>query len=359
VLLQAFNLNVPSMMVGLLGVRSYLLYSLLLFLLPAALERLHRHERLVTAVVIGLIAPVLILGLYQFYQPLDSWLNQYVATDTNAAKVLNRPRITGTFSYIAGMSEFLIFSVFLGLAISLTGFQYKIQRYQWLGTSLLLLAMIVAPMNGSRSVVYGILLPLPFILYASLQGQNKTRVIIGVVALLTIGSVLVAQSEWTMQGWDTIAYRVENASDQDTRIQTMVLDPLAKISVGGLIGYGTGSTHQAAGILSEQGRVSIPGVYYEIEIGRIIIELGVIGACLYVSLKLLLSWLAWRAMIRAKKPWHNLLSTLSFGYLFTNITPASVIVFNHTAGSLYWICAACAIWVWSRQEFEKWLTIDK
>ncbi|WP_157621382.1 O-antigen ligase family protein [Salisaeta longa] len=352
VVLQAFNFNTPSLAVGVLGVRSYLLYSVLLILLPVALERVRRPEHVITAIVLVGVVPVLLLGWYQFYQPVGSWINQYVAEDMAEVGVLSNPRITGTFSYIGGMGAFLSFALFLGMGILLAGLKHKHRWYQWLGGGLLLLALIVAPMNGSRSVVYGVFVPLPFILYASLRRQKKGGVLAGIIVLLALGGVVASESEWAAQGWETIEYRIENASDQDTRIQTMLLDPFYKLSVGGLTGYGTGATHQAAGALSASGRVSIPGVYYEGELGRVIIELGIVGGALFVLLKLFLAWVAWQAMVRARTAWRSLLSIVAFGKLFLS-AGAGMIVFNHIAGALYWICAGCAVWVWSRQEIER------
>ena len=74
----------------------------------------------------------------------------------------------------------------------------------------------------------------------------------------------------------------------------MLMDPIKKIPGGGVVGYGTGSTHQGAGFLAPGGRINILGVHYEGEFGRVIIELGVVGGCLYFLSKLVLAWIAWQ-----------------------------------------------------------------
>jgi len=351
VLLQAFNLNVPSLGVGLLGIRSYLLYSSLLILLPAALEHVDRHERLVTVVVLGVIVPVLVLGIYQYFQPVDAWINDYLAEDMENAAVMGRPRIGGTFSYLGGMAPFLTFSTFLGLGMLVAGVRHDHRGYKSLGGGLLLLALIVAPMNGSRSVVYGLALPLPFVLYVVTERRTLGALLGAVLLVGMIGAAVVIESDWAATGWETITYRMETASDQDTRIQTMLLDPVRKVPVGGLLGYGAGTTHQAATALSDAGRLQIEGVYYEGELGRVLIELGVVGALFFLALKVWLAWIAWRAMRRARTAWEDLLSILSFCVLFLN-AGVGMIVFNHIAGSIYWVCAGCAAWVWSRQEID-------
>ena len=57
--MQAFNLRVPSLAVGLLGIRNYLLYSVLLIVVPMALQYVRRPRRLVTTVGLVVIVPVL------------------------------------------------------------------------------------------------------------------------------------------------------------------------------------------------------------------------------------------------------------------------------------------------------------
>jgi hypothetical protein len=354
VLLQAFNLNVPSAVVGVLGIRSYLLYSLLLILLPLALERVERPRRLLLAVSLGLIVPVLLLGMYQYWQPVGSWINQYVADGTTPVGVLSRPRITGTFSYIGGMGAFLVFALLFGLGVLLSGLRHGDRFYRILGGGVLGLALVVAPMNGSRGVVLGPLVPLPFVLYVLLRRRRGMAVGASLVLLVGMGVFVGSESAWVTQGWEAVEHRMETASDQDTRVQSMLLDPIRKVSVGGFLGYGAGATHQAAGALSSSGRIQIEGVGYEGELGRVLIELGVIGALLFLALKAWLAWIGWQALRRAQGAWTTCLSVMSFSKLFLNLG-VGMIVFNHISSALYWICAGCAVWVWSRQEVREQL----
>ena len=349
VVLQAFNFNVQSPIVGVLGIRSYLLYTVLLVLMPIALEHVERPRRLLFTITLGVVVPVLLLGMYQYSQPVGSWINQYVADDAQAVGVLSRPRITGPFSYIGGMGAFLTFTLFFSLGIFLAGLKFQQRFYQIVGGGLLALALVVAPMNGSRGVVLGLLVPLPFVLYAILRRQRGLAVGLTLLLLTLAGAYAASESAWLTRGWEVIEYRMENASDQDTRVQSILLDPIRKVPVGGLLGYGAGSTHQAATALSSEGRIQIDGVGYEGELGRVIIELGVIGALLFVSLKAWLAWIAWKAMCRASDAWTTSLSVMAFSQLFLYLG-IGMIVFNHVSSSLYWICAGCAVWVWSRQE---------
>lgn len=351
VIAQCFNFNFPSLLGSAVGARGYLLYMVLLILMPAAMEHVQRPERWVTVVSLGVVIPVLTLGIYQYYQPTTAWINQYVSEDQTLAAVGGRPRIVGTFSYIGGMAAFLTFSIFWGLAMTLTGFLRDHRLYKALGACVLLLALIVAPMNGSRSVVLGALVPLPFTFYALLKGRRGSKAVVGLSLLVLVGGYAIGQSGWASEGWSTLEQRATTASDRDTRITTMLTDPIRKVPVGGLFGYGTGSTHQGAGALAPGGVIQIPGVYYEGEFGRVIIELGVIGGGLYFLLKVMIAWFAWRALRRAKTSWHTFLATLCFSTVFLQIA-IGPIVFHHVNGSIYWMCAGVAIWLWSKQEVQ-------
>lgn len=347
VVMQVFNFNFPSIPGSVIGARSYLLYTALLILTPPIMDRIQRPERILTWVVVLGIVPVLLLGFYQYGQPVDAWINQYVADDAGVVGVLSRPRITGTFSYIGGMGVFLSSVLFLAMGIFLAGLRYQHRWYTWMGGALLAFALIVAPMNGSRGVVLGVLVPLPFVLYAVLRGKQGVYVGVLVGLLVLTGSYVAERSGWVSQGWEVIEHRMETASDQDTRVQSMLTDPIRKISAGGILGYGTGSTNNAAGALAG-GKVDV-GVGYEGELGRVIIELGVIGGIFYVLLKVWLAWIAWQALSRAKTAWEALLGITVFGRLFLNMG-TGMIVFNHVGGSLYWLCAGIAVWLWNRQE---------
>ena len=347
VVTQVFNFNFPSLLGSAIGARSYLLYTALLILMPPIMDRIRHSERVLTWVVLAGVAPILLLGFYQYGQPVDAWINRYVAEEANIVGILSRPRITGTFSYIGGMSAFLSSVLFLAMGIFLAGLRYQHRWYTWMGGTLFAFALIVAPMNGSQSVVLGVLVPLPFILYAVLRGKQGIYVGVLVGMLALSGSYVAERSGWVTQGWEAIEHRMETANDQDTRIQSMLTDPIRKIPVGGILGYGTGSTNNAAGALAG-GKVDV-GVGYEGELGRVIIELGVVGGTLYLLLKVWLAWIAWQALRRASTAWEALLGITVFGQLFLSMG-TGMIVFNHIAGALYWLCAGIAVWLWSRQE---------
>jgi hypothetical protein len=345
--LQAFNLRVPSPAVGLLGIRNYLLYSALLVMVPMALQYVRRPKRLVTVIGLVVIAPVLALGFYQYTMPVTHWINQYVATGAPVNAIEGDPRITGPFSYIQGMGTFLVFSLAFGASVFIAGFRRGDRWYQVLGGALFAFALIVAPMNGSRSVIFGFFLAVVFVLYRALQQGRRTSMVVGICVMVLAGGYAMTQTDWATQGWDAFEQRVETASDQGTRVESMLWDPIEKVHI--LLGYGAGSTHPGASALSASGRVYPEGVNYEEELGRVIVELGLIGGVLFSALKLWILWMAWDAMGRARTSWEDILCMTAFIVAALHLI-VEKIVFNHIGGSIYWLCAGAALWVWSRRD---------
>lgn len=105
--LQAFNPSLGSPIVGLLGIRAYLLYIPLIWIIPHLFESETDLQNFLRNYLLLLI-PVCILGIIQFFSPVDSPLNLYVAgEESGIAKVGEFVRITGTFSYLAGLTVYL------------------------------------------------------------------------------------------------------------------------------------------------------------------------------------------------------------------------------------------------------------
>jgi O-antigen ligase len=90
-------------------------------------------------------------------------------------------------------------------------------------------------------------------------------------------------------------------------------------------------------------------VSYEEELGRVIVELGLIGGMLFFALKLWVLWMTWDAMQRARTSWEDILCMTAFIVAALHLI-VEKIVFNHIGGSIYWLCVGAALWVWSRRD---------
>jgi hypothetical protein len=144
----------PSVLLGLLGTRQYLLWWIAPFLCASALVRegsTGRPERLLA------LLTLLICGLaaYQFGQPTDARVNSYVWDHESASAVAavgstGRVRVSSTFSYITGFADFVILMVPLLLACAVQRTPRLSSRLMFVAAALLAAA---APMSGSRATV--------------------------------------------------------------------------------------------------------------------------------------------------------------------------------------------------------------
>ncbi|MBB4062403.1 hypothetical protein GGQ12_002900 [Salinibacter ruber] len=350
VVLQAFNLNQPSVAVGILGIRNYLLYSVLLVIMPRAIQYIRRPTRVVTYVAFGVVLPVLLLGFYQYRMPPGHWINRYVAAGAPVSNVAGDPRITGTFSYIQGMGVWLTTSLAFSTSILVAGLTRGRKRYQLLGGALLTLSLIVAPMNGSRSVIFGYVGALPFVLYAALQRKQGLSLILAFCVLLAAGAYSWSRANIVSEAWTPIKKRTEKTTFEtfEKRITGPILRPFQIVAAGGVSGYGAGTTHPGARALSSEGRVDT-GTLAESELGRVLLELGVFGFILFLGLKLWLLWMAWEAMLQARNSWEDIICITTFVLALVTIGHEKI-VFNHIGGALYWLLIGATAWVWCRHQ---------
>src|SRR5262245_41036746 len=105
--IQLANPHSPSIWLGLFGLKNYLLYCALVFMVPYAFSSMKDLERKLNVYML-LMIPVAVLGLVQFASPANSIINTYVDQygegDLQIARFGedNRARASGTFSYISG-----------------------------------------------------------------------------------------------------------------------------------------------------------------------------------------------------------------------------------------------------------------
>src|SRR6202035_2341561 len=161
-LLEIFNPELPNVLVGILGVKSYFFYVPLLFVLPATFRSDVELGRFLRRYAL-LSIPVGLLALAQFFSPSSSALNTYArASDEGYVTTFgssNFVRVTGTFSYISGYASYLFATAILILAILGTiGWRFKRNLWIYLALGMTLLGML---MTGSRGPVFTLILLFP------------------------------------------------------------------------------------------------------------------------------------------------------------------------------------------------------
>src|SRR5215471_13892279 len=279
IVLDAFNPNIGSVIVGIFGIKCYLLYIGLLYLGPNLFENWTSFERFVRWQVILAIG-ICILGSAQFASPIDSQINRYAAGDEQIIATFGTDaevRITGTFAYITGHVFFIFVSV--ALAAGLLGTSRKRTDY-FLSISALVLCVGNIWMTGSRSAgAMAATFTAALLIWFGFQ-HNRVASRLRVLLVIAIALAGFTTTTWFNKAYNAYLDRIETADDevldrvfQHHEVFGLILD------YAGLTGYGTGITHPGGAAL-EQGlqlKPSQPVPQFEAEYARVLVELGWVG----------------------------------------------------------------------------------
>jgi len=348
VLLQAFNPRQPSLLISALGIKAHLAFVPLAVLLPALIAQTseRRMTRFLWGYTVFLHLPILVLCIYQFYQPPGAWVNQY-ARDSLIATVGEHARITGTFSYIAGATTFLRFSASFSVGVLLAGIRWNRRQLTILGVVLLIISGTVLPMPGSRGPVFifaGTVAAL--LLVVRLQGTHVLR-LAGVLALGSVLLVVGPGKNVFSEGWKVVAERTEGSEDElERRVEDIVMAPVEGIGGAGLFGYGVGTNHQAASNLAPapdwSGWLGIDNTVL-----RVVSEVGILGWLVLLALKVSLLFLAFQAVRWSQAPIELVVAATAFCFMLPKLV--FPVVFNAVGSALYWGAAGAMLGIWSVQ----------
>ena len=352
VLVQAFNLRQPNLMVSALGLKAHLAFMPLVVLLPAAIAETTERQiiRLLWYYALLIVVPLAALSVYQFYQPPSAWINQYVREMGTIATVEGHVRAISTFSYVGSHTAYLVFNAFLGTGLLLAGLRYERRDVLGLGGLIFGATVVVLPMAGSRSPIVIVAVAVAALL---LVVQSRRAGTFRFVALVLLIGVAVVQVTGLGEGWEALAERAATAGDTENRIENVFLSPIYGLERGGLLGYGAGSAHQAAPrfVPGAFGAEWLPEGYIENAIARQIIELGAFGWLLLISLKATLLYLAYQTLRRSRRILELIVGVTAFCMLLAKL-PFPVI-YNVVAGAFYWGSAGAMLGVWSLQEVRR------
>lgn len=350
VVLQAFNLHQPNLIVPAIGLKAHLAYLPLVVLLPALIAQTtgRQIERFLWGYGLLLYMPILALCVYQFFQPKTAWVNQYVREMATVATVEDHPRITGTFSYIGSLTPYLKFNGYLSAGILLGGLRWSRTSLTVLGTVLLTGTFVVLPMTGSRGPVLLVAGGLAVLfLIVGMEGARRLR-IVAASALIAMVVVQGLGGTGLLEGWEALSGRVSPEGSEETRrITNLLLAPILGLENAGLSGYGVGINHQAATRFVSR---SITDVSLGVDNGvlRILAELGAVGWLVLLCLKSALLYLAFRVLRRSRGPVEFIVGATAFCMLLSNLWLP--IVFRLVTSALYWGSAGAMLGVWSLQE---------
>src|SRR5437667_3073009 len=118
--LEIANPLLPNLAIGLFGLKAYLVYAPLLYLVPYAFREPAELRRFLMTFVFLAFVP-LTLGILQFWAPPDSVLNRYAWEEAPLVAITfgetGKVRITGTFSFISRHAVYLTLLVLLSVAL--------------------------------------------------------------------------------------------------------------------------------------------------------------------------------------------------------------------------------------------------
>lgn len=334
--IQIANPYSPSLLLGIVGFKSYMLYALLLMLVPYAFTSHEDVEARLRTFMLFMV-PVAILGLIQFASPADSFINRYAQDTTNIARfgANSRVRASGTFAYIGGYTTFVIAMFNLSAAFVLAG--YGGIRRNAVAYALLASTTLAVFTTGSRTAILGTIGMLPiFIGLAGWAGLIQHRMMIRMI----IASVLISALAVTVASGavDAFTYRAATADMAADRITSPLSQTIAAIGSAPLLGLGIGSTHNsAAAIMGTNSLWWLDGNTYEDEPARIVVEIGLPGLVLVMAVRIILLLWAIRLTRALKTPLFRLLS--GGVAIFIALHMHTQVINNPTAGMFFWFSA--------------------
>jgi hypothetical protein len=338
-LAEALNPNLPGFLVGALGLKAYFFYIPLFYMIPELVEGRAELMRFLGAYA-GSSLLLSVLGIAQFFSPLDSPLVSYVAWEggtgvSRVAMVGDFPRVTATFPFISGYVAYL-FAVVLVLLALLNMRDGVSPRRRAVLFAALGLAAVNLFMTGSRWPIFTLLFLIPVFLAmagdrVSARARLFARAAVGLVVLSVVALSFFGEAVGAF--WERA---VTNREEAEHRIVDPVTEPFLFLPLAGVIGSGIGATHQAARFVAGTAEPFswLPTLDFENEPGRIMLELGAVGFVLFYIQKLALLGALWRVRRDLADEDLRLLAAVAFCmHLAFFFWPT---VFNVTAALYLW-----------------------
>jgi len=155
---QIFNPNSPSILLGIIGWKSYFFYMPLLFMMPFLFRTPYDLDIFLRRYLLFVI-PVAMFGIFQFFSGVNDPINAGLVWEGKEANIvtfgsLPVARVSSTFSYISGFSEYLTTMALITIGILIGRRLQKSAIYFFI----LLLILIAMFTTGSRSIVYSLIL---------------------------------------------------------------------------------------------------------------------------------------------------------------------------------------------------------
>lgn len=335
---QAFNPSLGSPLVGLLGLKAYILYIPLIWMLPAMFESEEKLHSFLRSHLL-LVIPTGLIGIVQFFSPPSSPINSYapgieVSVATFGFGADAAVRVTGTFSYVNSYTGYLI--VCFGLLLPLLSTK---QSYIWRLATVIELFLVVINMfmSGSRTpIIAAVLILLGY--FSALLLANLSLFWGWAKRLFIPATIVTAMVIYGFRSAiEQFHRRVTYNQDLSGRILLNFIQPIQFFQYKELDGFGAGATHPGSGplrrILDLPPGDRVPEIY-EAEMGRVALELGPIGFTFWYLMRLGIIVALWHTFWKLKSPFLRQLAAVAF--LIHLVQISGQMVFHHTFSVYYW-----------------------
>lgn len=242
-------------------------------------DRVYLNRLLKLMAIIAI--PVFVIAFIQYFSPPNAPINRYGVEDYKyIAMVGSNVRVTSVFSYISPFGDCCIFLCVFSLCL-ITSFQYYKRHIQYFIIILFIFSVVGGFMSGARMVVGLIgLNTLIIALYLMRKGNIKFIILIGLIFCVFLYLYLECKLTFV----DNFIQRINSASDDTGGRVGKMLAFEKMYGYAGLLGFGSGFTSNAL-----QPLLSFKSpVYFEEELGRIILDFGGIGAIVLIVIRLLI-----------------------------------------------------------------------
>src|SRR5215467_65831 len=280
--IEVLNPDSPSVVLSLVGLKNYLLYPLLVFIVPYVFKSAKDVEQKLKRYVI-IMVPFAALGIIQFAFGPDHWINGYVDHDSENLSLgavfgtadTVKARTTGTFSYITGYSTFLTVMLYLAAGLAASR-KWRVSGNQW-PFALLVISIGAMFTTGSRGPIFGAVLFLPVVLYVWAAGgimSTRSVVQLGLSAIIVSMAVAIAVPD----AIEAYQYRAGHSDDPVERIIGGITENYDAMLGAPALGTGMASTNAAAvAIMGTTDFWWLNGVGVEGETARVLLETGAVG----------------------------------------------------------------------------------
>jgi hypothetical protein len=365
-LTTVFNPAAPHIVISLLGLKAYCLYIPLAFMVPRVFAD---KEKLVSFLkwYCILVLPVAIISALQFLDSSpEAAINQYAWREGAAgggqvaqffdASGRHYVRVTGTFSYVSGLSIYLpiMFALLLGLT-SLRSTRRSSRLVTWLYYASFGATVGASLMTGSRGAVLSIVL-IGCFFYCFASGKKLFRRIrhIAIVGTLTFVAVTVVFPQAYAAFMNRALGSEEGGAEGISRMLASVAVPFDEGSYAGLFGYGIGITQNAVATITRA--LSLPEaaqlpINPEAEPGRVMIEIGILGFVLYTLIRIGLLITLCSVCLRIRDRESKALAIAILGVVVIMVLAGGAVI-NHTQGVYLWFLAGLPLALYNGERLQ-------